>query len=183
MIYSHLPLANIIDNLQAAGQNTGWNTREFIAQCIWIIVLFIVLRAFAWKPVRTILEERRTKIEESVKNADRIKQQLADAEAKRMEILQKANDQAAKIVAEAGKSADALKDRRAQEAARQAEDIVKNAHEAAVLDRNRLMTELKAQIGALVIQTTEKVTGKVLTPADQSRLNDETLRQVESRNN
>jgi F-type H+-transporting ATPase subunit b len=100
-----------------------------------------------------------------------------------MEILQKANDQAAKIVAEAGKSADALKDRRAQEAARQAEDIVKNAHEAAVLDRNRLMTELKAQIGALVIQTTEKVTGKVLTPADQSRLNDETLRQVESRNN
>ena len=43
--------------------------------------------------------------------------------------------------------------------------------------------QLTYQIGALVIQTTEKVTGKVLSADDQARLNAETLRQVEARNN
>ncbi|HEX4140757.1 MAG TPA: hypothetical protein VHY09_10450, partial [Candidatus Methylacidiphilales bacterium] len=92
-------------------------------------------------------------------------------------------EQAGKIIAEAEKSAEAVKEKRTQDAARQAEEIIKNAHEASVLDRNRLMAELKAQIGALVIQTTEKVAGKVLTPADQTRLNDETLKNVDAARN
>ena len=77
----------------------------------------------------------------------------------------------------------ALAEQRAKEATRQAEDIVKNAHEAAVLDRNRLMAELKTHLGELVIQTTQKVTGKVLNADDQSRLNSETLSQLDARNN
>ena len=45
------------------------------------------------------------------------------------------------------------------------------------------MLELKQHIGELVIQTTEKVAGKVLTADDQARLNSETLRQLEATNN
>jgi len=116
-------------------------------------------------------------------NADKIKQQLADAEATRLSIIQKANEQATKIIAEAEKSAAAITELRAKEATRQAEGIVKNAHEASVLDRNRLMDELKRHLGELVIQTTEKVAGKVLTPDDQARLNNETLHQLGANNN
>jgi F-type H+-transporting ATPase subunit b len=183
MLIPNLPLANIIDNLQAAGTNTGWNTKQFIDQCIAVTVLFIVLWIWAWKPVRTILEERRKTIEESLANAAKIKQELAEAEATRLSIIQKANEQAAKIIAEAEKSAAAIAEQRAREATRQAEDIIKNAHEASVLDRNRLMEELKRHLGELVIQTTEKVTGKILTADDQARLNSETLRQLGANNN
>jgi len=183
MLISNLPLANIIDNLHAAGDNTGWNSGQFIAQCVGVTILFVVLWLFAWKPVRTILEERRKKIEDAMANSEKIKKELADAEATRLSIIQKANEQATRIIAEAEKSAAAVTEQRAKEATRQAEGIVKTAHEAAVLDRNRLMEELKRQIGNLVIQTTEKVTGKVLTADDQARLNSETVRQVEARNN
>ena len=183
MIIPNLPLANIIDNLQAAGTNTGWNTQQFIAQCVCITVLFVVLWIFAWKPVRTILEERRKKIEEAMANAEKIKKELADAEATRLSIIHKANEQANLIISEAEKSAAAITEQRAKEATRQAEDIVKNAHEASVLDRNRLMEELRRHVGELVIQTTEKVAGKVLTPEDQARLNTETLRQLGANNN
>jgi F-type H+-transporting ATPase subunit b len=138
---------------------------------------------FAWKKVLVILDERKKTIEQSLKNADEIKKQLADTESSRLAVLQKANEQANRIIGGAEKSAAAVTERRAQEATRQAEDIVKNAREAAVLERNQLMAELKTQIGALVIQTTEKVTGKVLLPADQVRLNDETLKQVKAQNN
>jgi hypothetical protein len=45
------------------------------------------------------------------------------------------------------------------------------------------MAELKQHVGELVIQTTQKVAGKVLTPDDQSRLNSEAIRQINAPNN
>ena len=186
MFLPHLPFADLNDienNFQNVGLHTGFAWQQFIAQCIAFLVLFSVTWKFGWKPVRTVLEDRRRTIEDSIINADRIKQELSDAEATRLSIIQKANDKANLIIAEAEKSALIVTEQRAKEATRQAEDIVKNAREAAVLERNRLMTELKAQVGALVIQTTEKVAGKVLSADDQSRLNDETLRQLGAGNN
>jgi F-type H+-transporting ATPase subunit b len=183
MFISHLPLANIIDNLQAAGTTTGWNTRQFIAQCIGITILFVVLNKFAWKPVQATLEERRSKIEQAMANADKIKKELADAEASRLSIIHQANDQANAIIADAEKAAATRGEQRTREATRQAEDIIKKAHEAAVLDRDRLLAELKREVGALVIQTTEKIAGKVLSADDQTRLNDETQRQLSASTN
>ena len=178
-----LPFANIIDNLQSVGTEVGFNLPQFFAQCIAFTILSVVLWIFAGKPVRTILEQRRQIIEDSLANADKIKQELAEAEATRLSIIQKAHEQANKIIADAEKSAAAVTEQRAREATRQAEDIIKNAHEASVLERNRLMAELKQHVGELVIQTTQKVTGKVLNADDQARLNSETLRQLGANNN
>ena len=183
MLNSTLPLASIIQNLQDAGTLTGWNTQQFLSQCVAVTVLFAVLYRFAWKPVRTILEERRTAIEQSMANAEKIKKELSDAEATRLSIIKQANDRATALIVEAEKAAAARGDIRSQEALRQAEDIIRKAHEAAVLDRDRLLAELKQQIGSLVIQTTQKVAGKVLTADDQTRLNGETLQQLSANNN
>jgi F-type H+-transporting ATPase subunit b len=185
---SHIPmlfanLSDIATNFQNVGLSTGFTKQQFFSQIIAVTILFLVMYKFAWKKVLVILDERRNAIEQSMKNADKIKQELSDAEATRLSIIQKANEQATKIIADAEKSAVAVGERRTQDASRQAEEIIKSAHEAAVLDRNRLMAELKAQIGSLVIQTTEKVAGKVLTPADQTRLQDETVRQLGAQNN
>jgi F-type H+-transporting ATPase subunit b len=183
MFIPTLPLASVVDNLETVGVQTGFTLQQFIAQCIAVTVLFVVLNQFAWKPVRTILEQRRKTIEDAMANAEKIKQELADAEATRLSIIQKANEQANHIIAEAEKSAAAIAEQRAKEATRQAEDIIKNAHEASVLDRNRLLEELKRHVGELVVQTTEKVTGKILTAEDQARLNTETLRQLGASHN
>jgi F-type H+-transporting ATPase subunit b len=186
MISSLLPFASLTDignNFYNVGLKTGFNKQQFIAQCIAVTVLFLVMNKFAWKPVRNILEQRRKTIEDSLANADKIKKELADAEASRLAIIQKANEKANAIIADAEKSALVVAEQRTKEATRQAEDIVKNAHEAAVLDRNRLMAELKSHLGELVVQTTQKVAGKVLTADDQARLNRETIQQVEASRN
>jgi F-type H+-transporting ATPase subunit b len=186
MFLPNLPFADlndIKDNFERVGLQTGFTLQQFIAQCIVITILFIVLWQFGWKPVRRILEQRQKTIEEAMANAEKIKKELADAETMRLSIIQKANEQANHIIAEAEKSAAVVTEQRAKEASRQAEEIIKNAREAAVLERNRLMVELKQHIGGLVVQTTEKVTGKVLTADDQARLNTETLRQLGANNN
>jgi F-type H+-transporting ATPase subunit b len=179
----HLPFADIIQNFQDIGTKTGFTLPQFLAQCVSVTILFLLLNKLAWKPVVKMLDERRQIIADSITNADKIKKELADAETQRLAVIGKANEKANVIIAEAEKSAAALTEQRAKEATRQAEDIIKNAHEAAVLDRNRLMAELKTHLGELVIQTTQKVTGKVLTPEDQSRLNSETLSQLDASKN
>jgi F-type H+-transporting ATPase subunit b len=186
MLIPSLPFADLSDiqqNFQQVGLSTGFTLQQFIAQCVAFAVLFTVAHQFGWKKVRVILEERRKTIEESIANSDKIKKELADAEASRLAVLQKANDQASSIIAEAQKTAAVLAERKLQETAAQAEDIIRKAHEASVLDRNRLLAELKREVGALVVQTTEKVAGKVLSSDDQSRLNGETLRQLGASNN
>jgi F-type H+-transporting ATPase subunit b len=54
------------------------------------------------------------------------------------------------------------------------------AREAAALEHERTMAELKRELGRLVVETTSKVTGKVLTPDDQRRLQEEAGRQLAS---
>lgn len=186
MFISHLPLADLNDiktNFENVGLQTGFTLKQFIAQCVAITVLFIVLNKFAWKPVRTILDERRNAIEQAMANAERIKKEVAETETARLGILHKANEQATAMIADAEKAAALRGEQRTQEAVRQAEDIIKKAHEAAVLDRDRLLAEIKREVGALVIQTTEKVAGKVLTADDRTRLNGETLQQLSATNN
>ncbi len=183
MIPLQLPLADILQNFQDIGTKTGFTLPQFLAQCVAVTILFLFLQKFAWAPVRTMLEERRKIIADSMANADKIKMELADAESTRLSIIQKANDQANKVISEAEKSAAAITEQRAKDATRQADDIIKSAREAAILERNRLMEELKRHVGELVIQTTEKVAGKVLTADDQARLNSETLRQLGANNN
>jgi F-type H+-transporting ATPase subunit b len=178
-IFADNPITTLNDKLN----ETGFSLPHFISQLVAFLIVAGCLNFFAYKPVRTVLEQRRKTIEESMANADKIKQQLADAEASRLAIIQKANEQATAIIGEAEKAAVVRGEQRTQEATRQAEDIIKKAHEAAVLDRDRLMAELKSQIGALVVQTTEKVAGKVLTADDQTRLNQEALRQLSAGNN
>ena len=52
------------------------------------------------------------------------------------------------------------------------------AREAAAPDHDRMLAELKREVGRLVVQTTTAVTGKILTPEDQRRLAEETAKQV-----
>jgi F-type H+-transporting ATPase subunit b len=125
-----------------------------------------------------VLEERRQRIAEGLLNADKIKQELAEAEKRYAEIVAKANEQAQRMIDEARESSAHLAERKQQEAITAAEQIMAKAREAGELERERTMADLKRQLGRLVVETTAKVTGKVLTSDDQKRLQEEAARQL-----
>jgi F-type H+-transporting ATPase subunit b len=158
----------------------GLEWPKFLAQLILFIVVYFVLKKFAFGPIITMLEERRKKIEEGQLNAQKIKQQLAEAEKRHQEILIKANAEAQKLIDQARESAGVVADRKTQEAVAAAEQIIAKAQEAAALEYERSMDQLKRELGHLVVETTAKVTGKVLTPDDQKRLQEEAARQLAS---
>ena len=65
-----------------------------------------------------------------------------------------------------------------QKAIAAAEEVMTKARDAAARDHERMLSELKREVGRLVVQTTAAVTGKILTPEDQRRLSEETAKQV-----
>jgi F-type H+-transporting ATPase subunit b len=151
---------------------------SLIAQVAVFTVLFLVLWKFAYAPILKLLDERKLKIAQGLEDADKAKQTLADADKLREEVIAKASAQATQIVSEAQKAAAALTEKRNQESIAQAEEIIRKAREATQLDYDRMLGELKREVGKLVVATTEKVVGRELTPADQTRLADEASRQI-----
>src|ERR1700731_2167515 len=166
------------DMLRDTAETFGWNWKLFLAQVVSFCIVAVLLRRFPYKPILAVLEERRRKIEEGQLNAEKIKKELAEAEKRYQEILAKANADAQRMIDEARASAAHLSERKQQEAMTAAEQIVAKAKEAAALEHERQMQTLKRELGRLVVETTEKVTGKVLTPDDQKRLQEEAARQV-----
>lgn len=156
----------------------GFAWPKFIAQVILFLILYLLLNKLAFAPVLKMLEERRRKIEEGQVNAEKIRKQLAETELRYQEVLRKANDEAQQLLAEAHKSAEANTQRQAQIAIKQAADIVQNAQQTIIQERNKMIAEVKHEMLGLVVDTTAKVTGKVLTPEDQKRLSDSTLKEL-----
>src|SRR5437016_7950373 len=168
----------VTDSLRETAETFGWNWKLFLSQVISFCIVAFLLQRFAYKPILAVLEERRRKIEEGQLNAEKIRKQLAEAEKRYQEILAKANADAQRMIDEARESAAHLSERKQQEAISAAEQIVAKAKEAAALEHERQMQALKRELGRLVIDTTAKVTGKVLTTEDQKRLQEEAARQV-----
>lgn len=172
--------ASIVDDAKNTALKFDLNWPDFIAQCLSFLLVALALYLFAYKPILKVLEDRRQRIAEGLANADKIKAELERTEAARLEILEKANSQANKTIEEARAAANRVREDETQKAIAAAEQIIAKAREAAAADHARMLTDLKREVGRLVVQTTATVTGKVLTPEDQKRLADETAKQLAS---
>ena len=180
---NHLVLfGSIGGDLADMGKNTahtfGVDGPHFVSQVISFCIVAVLLYFFAYKRVLTILEERRQRIADGLANAEKIKTELQRTEANRLEVLNEANAQANKLIEEARAAAGRVREEETQKAIAAAEQIIAKAREAAAADHARMLTELKREVGRLVVQTTATVTGKILTPEDQKRLAEETAKQI-----
>jgi F-type H+-transporting ATPase subunit b len=151
---------------------------KFAAQVILFLIVYVILKKFAFGPIIAIFEQRRRTIAEGQANADKIKKQLAESEIRCQEILRKANSDAQRIIEEARASSDASTQKHIQHAVKDAENIIIKANESISLERSRMIADVKKEMVHLVVETTAKVVGKVLTEADQERLASETSKQL-----
>src|SRR5213595_4286233 len=168
----------VTDILRETADTFGCNWKLFLSQVISFCIVAYLLQRFAYKPILALLEERRRKIEEGQINAEKIRKELAEAEKRYAEVLAKANADAQRMIDEARESSAHLAERKQQEAIAAAEQILVKAREASAIEHEGTMESLKRELGRLVVDTTAKVTGKVLTSEDQRRLQEETSRQL-----
>jgi F-type H+-transporting ATPase subunit b len=156
----------------------GVNWPQLLAQIASFCIVCLILYRFAYRPVLNMLEVRRQQIAQGLANAEQIKAELARTEAQRQEVMAQANIQANKFIEEARAAAARLREQETQKAIAAAEQIIIKAREAAAREHDQMLTELKREVGRLVVQTATTVTGKILTEEDQRRLAEETAKQV-----
>ncbi len=156
----------------------GVTWQLLISQIILFVIVALALKKFAYGPILDVLEERRKKIADGLANAEKIKHELASAQAKAQEILNQANTQGNRLIEEARQSAAKVLEQETQKAVAAAQDIVNKARQASEAELVRMKAELRREVGRLVASTTAKVAGKVLTNEDQQRLIEEANRQV-----
>lgn len=162
---------NIIEQL-------GVSWEKLLAQVLLFLIVYLILKKFAFGPIMEVLEERRKRIEAGEASLKQIEKDLADAEKTKGEILSGANKDADRLVNEARESAEALAEKKRNEATNDAANIVAKAREAGELEKGQMLSELKRDFGRLVVDTTSKVTGKVLSPEDQDKINKDTAAQI-----
>lgn len=158
--------------------NVNWLWFSF--QLINFFLVIIVLKKFAFTPIIAMLEQRKMRIADGESKLKRIEIQLAESEERTAAALEKANNDAKRLIEEAKTSAAALTEEKSQEAIARAQSILAKAEAAAQSERNQLIAELKQDFGRLVVNTTASVTGKVLTEEDNKRINDAALASMDA---
>jgi F-type H+-transporting ATPase subunit b len=156
----------------------GVNWPQLFAQVASFCIVCAILYRFAYRPVLKMLEVRRQQIAQGLAHAEQIKAELARTEAQRQEVMAQAHAQASKFIEEARAAAARVREQETEKAIAAAEEIMIKAREAAVQEHERMLADLKREVGRLVVQAATTVTGKILTSEDQRRLAEETARQV-----
>ena len=158
----------------------GVDWPHLTAQIISFAIVCALLYWLAYQPVLRMLETRRQQIAQGIANTEKINAALAGIEAQRQGIMVEAQAQSTRLIAEAREAAKRLREQETQRAVSAAEKIMTKAQEAATREHTRMLSELKHEVGRLVVQTTAAVIGKVLTAADQRRLAEETTKELTS---
>jgi F-type H+-transporting ATPase subunit b len=156
----------------------GVTWQLLISQIILFVIVAVALKKFAYGPLQGILEERRARIAESLANAEKIKSELANAQAKSQELLTQAGQQAQKIIEEARSAAAKVAEGERQKAIADAKSIIDKARQANDAELARMKGELRQEFGRLVVAAASRSTGDILSADQKGRLADDAVRQL-----
>ena len=131
----------------------------------FLIVLFI-LKKFAWKPILKGLNDRETTIAESIASAERVKLEMAQLKNENEALLAAAREERATMIKEAKATKDKMIADAKEEAKSQAAKIIADANASINHQKMAAITEIKNQVGKLVVEVSEKVLRREL--ADKS---------------
>ena len=133
-----------------------WNTIAFL-------ILLVVLGKFAWKPMLKAIAERESGIEEALLRADKMKAEIAAMQNENEALLAKAREERAGMIKDAKETADKMVTDAKDKAKQEYERIISDAQLAITQQKNAALTEVKNQVGSLVVEVAEKILRKELS--------------------
>ena len=152
-----------------------------IGLMFWTVVIFIlllvILKKFAWKPILKAVDDRNSSITEALSSAEKAKAEMEQLSANNEKVLQEARIERDSII----KEARAIKENTISEAKNkasiEAEKIILSAKEQISNEKMKAMTALKNEIADLSIQMAEKILKSELKDEkSQKKLIEETLK-------
>src|SRR5436305_8123126 len=129
---------------------------------IGFIIVLLVLRRFAWKPILKSLKERETGIADALATAENVKVEMAQLKNENETLMAKAREERALMIKEAKDASNKMIAEAKEKARAEYDKIVAEAQQAIQQQKNAAITDVKNQVGNLVIEVAEKVLRKEL---------------------
>jgi F-type H+-transporting ATPase subunit b len=150
---------------------------------IWTLILFAItlwiLKRYAFGPIQKLIDDRRERIRRTVEEADHARDEArALLEEHRAQLAQARGDAEA-ILAEARKISDAQRERMREETEEDRQRRLEETKRQIEQATTQALAELKREVANLSLLAAEKITRKTLSSADQQRLIDEALAEID----
>ena len=163
-------------------ENTGLTINLFwvIVAAVNFIVFLLVIWLIFFKPVSSLLEERRTRIEQGLRDADAARLERENAATERLAVIGQARQEAEDILVRAQRVADESRERDMAETRAQLEQMRERAAADIEAEKERALADVRSQVAELALAAAARVVGETMTDARERRLVDEFLSQVGS---
>src|SRR3954469_22948576 len=150
---------------------------------IWTIVCFgitfFVLRKYAFGPIQQMIDARRERIEQAIAEADRARKEARHPLEERRKLIGQAKSESEEILSEARRIADSQRERVREETEEDRQRRLEETRRQIEQATHQALGQIREEIGRLSLLAAEKVTRKSLTEADQRRLIDEALADID----
>ncbi len=150
---------------------------------IWTLLLFGISMWILWKlafpRISEALDRRQHAIEESIDHAEQVRREADELLDEYRERLREARGQAEQIIERARKAAETRERETLEEAKQRREQLMEQTRRDIEAETRRAIQEIRREVADLTVMATEKVTRKVLDEADQRRLVEEALRDLD----
>ncbi|HEX3025073.1 MAG TPA: F0F1 ATP synthase subunit B [Chitinophagaceae bacterium] len=142
----------------------------FVWNLLAFIIVFFILKKFAWPAILKGLQEREQGIADAISTAEQVKAEMAQLQSENETILAKAREERTVILREAKDHSDKMIADAKEKAKTEFDRIVADAQLAIQQQKNAALTDVKNQVGALVIEVSEKILKRELSnKADQEK--------------
>ncbi len=164
---------------EAAGgiSDLGLDPLQIALQAGTFVVLFYLVRKFAFKKIVSILDERHDTIEEGIANAQKASQQLDESAEATKEAMKKARKEAEVIIAKAHEETGLMVKEAEITASKNADRIVADAQNKIGADVLKAKKELKTELAGLVAEATEAVISEKMNSDTDKKLIERMLKQ------
>lgn len=134
---------------------------------VTFVILLIVLRKFAWKPILGAVEDREEGIKSALASAESARKEMENLKADNERILQEARNEREGMLKDAREMKTKLIADAKEEAQSQANKMIAQAQEAIVSEKKAAMAELKSHVASLSLEIAEKVVRNELSNKDK----------------
>lgn len=149
-----------------------WN---FIWPAVNLLLLFIVLKIFLFKPVNKIMDERTRSIQNDIDSAKKSREEAEALKQKYADDLSNAKEEARRIVMKAQDDAAAEKAVLMERSKEDADKLVADANKAIENERRRVLQQAQSHIADLAIEAASKIIGENVDDEKNRRIVDEFL--------
>jgi F-type H+-transporting ATPase subunit b len=156
----------------------GISWQGLVAQIINFVILLVLLYIIGYKPIRKMLDERKSRIKEGMEKAELAEQATKRAEEEVQRLLEEARKEGQMVVAQAAEIGERLKVEAREEARRDVEALISRARDEIKMERDEAIDRLRAEFGDLAILAAERVIRRTLDKEAHRQLIDEVLEEA-----